>query len=91
MNRRGFLRALGLGAVGAAVAPAKILNALAEPALDNTSIYLIGWSPDAVYAFAPNMDWRYCVRIANIDVSKLAAAGPELTEVVRRFNDRRAT
>lgn len=92
---------------------------------DNTSIYLIGWSPDTVYGTYPKnseaglrhkdlglqtiadsvgryetleekyewdvglcvADWRYIVRIANIDVSdliKTAASGADLTDLMTR-------
>lgn len=81
MDRRGFLRALGLG-VAAAVAPTKTYaffgGILRRKPVLAPPLELICVPIASAEQYVPGkeiyvQDWRYMVRIANIDVSTLVA------------------
>lgn len=80
MNRRGFLRLLG-GAVAVAAAPAKTYAFFGDILRPKRDLWFINERALSLIVnppiYAPKLevmvDWRHCVRIANIDVSELQA------------------
>ena len=71
MNRRHFFK---LAAAMPVLGPAVIKMASVEAPKSWPMVKRVGWIPGTV-TLAPT-DWRYAVRICNIDVSTLVAAPP---------------